>query len=164
MGLNKLGFRTKLHFDIPDYEFSKEKVAPLNTTSIDEWKHFRQMANEACGLLLGHVQAPGEIRIWPHHFDTGIYVMIKDHLGLGFGLAMQDDLAGAPYFYMAAYPKTGNLQYNNLPESDEWEWKIGEHWQGAILSIDQFRNKAEAMQKATLNNYLTTVFKWYIAQ
>ncbi|MFK7968714.1 MAG: hypothetical protein AB8F95_00010 [Bacteroidia bacterium] len=164
LGLTESGFSDKLHFEIPVYSFESAPVSSLDPDSMEEWKYFRKLANDACSLVLGHVQKHEEIRIWPHHFDTGIYTMVKENLGLGFGLAMKDDNATAPYFYMAGYPKEGKIVFENVPQGDTWSWKIGEHWQGAVLSLDQFVNKPALEQQAILNNYIKQTLTWYVAQ
>ena len=62
--------------------------------------------------LLNHfLQTNVEARIWPHHFDTGIYAMPNEDIGLGFGLAMNDGLVGEPYFYLAAYKSEGAIDF-----------------------------------------------------
>jgi len=164
LGLDSKGFSKELHFEIPAYSFKEDPIPRIDEDSLKVWRHFRQIANEACSLLLGHAQVEAEIRIWPHHFDTGIYTMINDNLGLGFGLAMEDSMAGAPYFYVSGYPKTGAMDYIKLPESEAWKWEVGEHWKGAILPIDQLESKTNSEQKHILKNYLIEIFQWFIKQ
>jgi len=163
-GLNKSGFREDLHFEIPEYSFVSEPVSSLDLEAIMEWKQFRLLANEACALLLGYAQSQVEIRIWPHHFDTGIYTDIKPNIGLGLGLAMEDEIVGAPYFYMSGYPKNGTIDYVALPEGSGWEWKISEEWNGAVLSIDELRDKSDTERKSLLSNYLREAYGWFVLQ
>jgi hypothetical protein len=163
-GLNPKGFSANLHFEIPNYEFTEEPIQIINPKSINEWKHYRQIANEACSLLLGHAQVWEEIRIWPHHFDTGIYATVKKGLGLGFGLAMEDAMVNAPYFYMSGYPDNGSINYNNLPEGKEWKWELREHWNGAILPLFHLEDKTATEQMHILSNYIFETFNWFIKQ
>ena len=164
LGLPSAGFIDALHFTIPDYSFKDEEVSALDAVSLNEWKHFRQLANEACAWLLGHAQLVEEIRIWPHHFDTGIYSLINSNLGLGFGLAMEDKMFGLPYFYMSGYPLNGTLNYDSVPSGNEWQWELGADWNGAILTIDKLVDKSDAAQKSVLIDYITTAYKWYANQ
>ena len=85
--------------------------------------------------MLGYLQKEGEIRIWPHHFDTGIYVMATKQLGLGFGLAMKDAMVGAPYFYLSGYNQENPVSYKNLNPLTHGKWETGEQWNGAVLSL-----------------------------
>jgi hypothetical protein len=164
LGLAPEGFTDALHYEIPAYDFADKPIPLLDATSIDEWKHYRQLANEACSLLLGNAGLGEEIRIWPHHFDTGIYFKLSSKMGIGFGLAMEDAMAGAPYFYMSAYPAEGTIDYKNVQEGEAWRWEIGEYWKGAILPIDQLENKSLMEQQQLLKSYLREAFGWFLKQ
>lgn len=164
LGLRSAGFTEALHYEIPEYPFQAEPVSPISSEAIDSWKHFRQMANEACSLVLGHAQMAEEIRIWPHHFDTGIYALISPKLGLGFGLAMKDEMFGAPYFYMSGYPIDSSINYDSRPIRKDWKWEVGENWNGAVLTLNTLEGKSDVEQKAILIDYLAQSYKWYAAQ
>jgi len=137
---DSLGWPTKgisdpLHFQVPDYGIDQLRVPALDAEVLLQWGHYRQIANTACLGLLGYFQKEAEIRIWPHHFDTGIYFRVSDHLSLGFGLAMEDPIAGAPYFYLSAYGRDGSvLQVDNMKPLSAGQWVSGA-WSGAILPI-----------------------------
>ncbi len=138
LGLDTTGFREKLHFKIPDYPFVGQPYKPFVREDQKEWEHYRGMANLGCYQLIGHFQADGEVRIWPHHFDTGTYVELDHKLGLGFGLAMKDEMAGDAYFYFSGYGLGGNeVNYQNLPQLSAGRWIINEGWKGAILPISE---------------------------
>lgn len=162
--LNPSGFSKKLHYEIPSYSFTNDPVQFIEPEKISEWKRYRRIANNACSLLMGHAQSWEEIRIWPHHFDTGIYLTLSTKLGVGFGLAMQDEMVGAPYFYMSAYTPNGAIEYQNLPKGKEWKWKLEENWKGAILSLSKFQGKAEQEQEQMLHNFLLESFEWFAKQ
>lgn len=164
LGLKPAGFTEKLHFEISKYKFSEETVPSITKQRLNEWKHFRQLANTACSQVLGHAQIMEEVRIWPHHFDTGIYIMVNPNLGVGFGLAMEDEMAGAPYFYMSAYPIIGALKYENLPVGNGWKWELGEHWKGAILPINELEGKADPDQWQILRSFILESFHWFVHQ
>jgi hypothetical protein len=164
LGLNPKGFIDKLHFDIPEYPFAKEPVEEIDNAELNEWKSYRNLANELCALVLGDLQLESEIRIWPHHFDTGIYVEIAGKLGLGFGLAMEDSMAGAPYFYMSGYPLHGTIEYNNLPELTNGRWELGEYWKGTILPLNKLKSGLFEENKNTINDYLSNSINWFSKQ
>ena len=152
--LNPNGFTDKLHFEIPEYPFTGEPISAINDADIHEWKTYRKLANVLCGLVLGYLELEGEIRIWPHHFDTGIYVEVGQKLGLGFGLAMEDSMAGAPYFYLSAYPIHGILEYTDLPDLGSGRWEVGENWKGAILPLSELRNGIFEDNRQVISDYL----------
>ncbi|MEL7220426.1 MAG: hypothetical protein AAGJ93_03845 [Bacteroidota bacterium] len=125
-----------MHYDIPAYSFADEKFNRLLRKDIVIWWRYRELANIACSTLLGHLGVTGEIRIWPHHFDTGIYVEPTDRYGIGFGLAMADDLIDEPYFYLSFYALDGSkIDYTQLPSLKQGDWKISDGFKGAVLPI-----------------------------
>lgn len=128
-------FIRPLHFDLPDYKIEKLGSGDLTDEGLRSWFFFRDLANKACLDLLGYLQAESEIRIWPHHFDTGIYARVNDQLGLGFGLAMEDALLGQAYFYISGYQDEPPISYQNLSKLSTGRWETGEHWKGAVLSL-----------------------------
>ncbi|KXX69525.1 hypothetical protein [Flammeovirga sp. SJP92] len=130
-------FKAPLHFDITPYSFLNQKYDSLSTEGISLWKKWRTTAFEMSAQFLEHLQLNSEIRVWPHHFDTGIYIEISDQLGVGFGLAMKDDVCEAPYFYCSAYGLKGlNIDYDTLPPLQKGRWKNLSKWKGAVLEID----------------------------
>ncbi len=101
----------------------------------------RKNANQACYDLLGYLQCESEVRIWPHHFDTGIYTPINDQLGIGFGLAMRDEMVGAPYLYFSAYGLNDHtLDYAEFEPLTNGHW-INQDWKGAVLPFDYFQEE-----------------------
>ena len=162
LGFDTSGLTKKLHYEIPAYEFVTSRMKPLNSKHLTEWASCRSLANTACNDLLGLSQIEGEIRIWPHHFDTGIYFEPNAQVGIGFGLAMEDEMIGAPYFYFSGYPKTGEISYKDLPASEYWEWHAGEHWKGCTLSLTTLEGCSEVERKNILFDYLSNVYLWLV--
>ncbi len=163
LGLAPDGFSEPLHYEIPSYDFAKKPIVKIDSNGLSQWKHVRQLANQACYELMGYVQMWDDVRIWPHHFDTGIYIIPTKKLGIGFGLAMEDSMAGSPYFYLAGYPLQGEIIYKNLPHSDKWEWKIGENWKGAILKLDTLQKQNETEQLKCVGKFIVENTKWFLA-
>jgi hypothetical protein len=162
LGLNPAGFTDKLHFEITKYDFAELPVEPLGE-GLASWRQYRSLANQICFSFLGYVQVHEEVRMWPHHFDTGIYFNAKNDLGLGFGLAMEDNMAGAPYFYLSAHPKTKEIAYQRLPKGN-WKWEIGEHWKGAILTLDVLQSHAYPKNIEVIHDYIRSVYLWMVTQ
>jgi hypothetical protein len=144
LGINAEGFSEKLHFEIPDYPIAHEPVDVLIDDGLAEWKFYRSIANDTCGWLLGHLQQQAEVRIWPHHFDTGIYFIPNDRIGIGYGLAMEDPMAGSPYLYFSGYAQKGTLNYENVPTLDAGRWEVSESWKGAILPLSDLADLDES--------------------
>jgi hypothetical protein len=164
LGLNPKGYSDSMHYDMPDYYFSDKVIPVLDQSDLLEWASYRQIANEVCRILLGYSQTQAEIRIWPHHFDTGIYIDASESVSIGFGLAMQSDLASCPYFYMTGYPKSGTINYEKAPNCADWKWELGEDWKGAILPLNLLNGKSIDDQKLMVRRFLIETFSWFIKQ
>lgn len=148
----------QLHFEIPIYPFLQENLNKPSQRDLEKWIEVRELANVACQLFLGFLQKEAEIRIWPHHFDTGVYVEANAKVGLGFGLGMADSMVDTPYFYLAGYSlKAGRWNWDTVPELFVGEWIITEKWKGAILAVDS--NVPDSEQ---LKSFLLRVITWYL--
>lgn len=157
--LDDTTFLQPMHYEIPEYSFKGEKIGLFSEGQLNAWMHYRLIANEASHALLGHLALDAEIRIWPHHFDTGLYTNVNSNLGIGFGLAMEDQMAGAPYFYMAGYGLQSPISYDQLDHLSFGRWEISPHWNGAILPLNELDENplsgAQFIQEA-LNWFLKT--------
>lgn len=161
VGLLAEAYPDKMPFEIPDYAFKSKAFAPFDPVALNEWRHFRRLAIFAAQLLMDHLQADSEIRIWPHHFDTGIYLEAADRPGMGFGLAMQDEMVGAPYFYLAAYPKEGKINYAQKPNLIKGHWEIHEGWKGAVLSLEELHEQELNRQLEITQTWLWQVSRFF---
>lgn len=129
-------FSNDMHYVIPNYSFVSEPINKIEPLAISNWCAFRILANQICNKISNHFNKVTKPKIWPHHFDTGIYLTINDSFGIGFGLAMKDDLIDEPYFYYSAYKSEDSVFIDeNLPELTSGEWFTGEFFKGAILNI-----------------------------
>lgn len=155
-------FRTKMHYDIPNYNLSGVLLQEVSADMMHTWTYFRTLANTGCDLLNQFLQTNVECRIWPHHFDTGIYALPSEDVGLGFGLAMKDDLLGEPYFYLAGYKSEEKVDYNTAAELSEGKWQIGDHWSGAVLPMSTiaYQDLTAAIHK--LKTFINDAASWYL--
>lgn len=160
-GLDPTGFRAPMPHTIPEYPFSKNPVEAIDEKGYEHWKYYRNLANETCYSFLGYAQAYSEVRIWPEHFDTGIYFEHSRKIGIGFGLAMKDSMAGEPYFYMAGYPINIPLSFKDLPRSPMWKWELGEQWKGVILPLSLLDKASDSQTAKILSDYFMHNFDWF---
>jgi hypothetical protein len=72
-GLKNNNFQDPLHFIIPDYPFKDQPLIKIDSKDLDQWSYYRSLANHVLNDICTHVNLHIEVRIWPHHFDTGIY-------------------------------------------------------------------------------------------
>ncbi len=162
VGLEAEGFLEALHFAIPAYDFADEPIAVPNAAACQQWLHYRSLANEMCAALGGYLQIPSEARLWPHHFDTGFYGVVNDIMGIGFGLAMKDDMVGAPYFYMTGYPVSGELVYHNMPALHVGQWITDEVWKGAVLSLSELNKMEYSQRTKAVATYIKQAANWFL--
>lgn len=160
-GFDPQAIARPLHFEIPRYRFANEPIAEFDPAGLSAWSFFRSLANDAAAALLGYLQVAGEVRIWPHHFDTGIYAQVSDTLGIGFGLAMADNIADAPYFYLAGYAKEP-LTFDHLPNLDKGKWSTGDGWRGAYLPIHQIPRDSLKRARSHIDQFMVTGAAWYL--
>lgn len=146
IGIEKKSLMASLHFEIPDYSFKNFAINPLTEQKLLEWSYFRTLANHILNDLGKMVQRDVEVRIWPHHFDTGIDFQWNDELGIGCGLAMEDKVAGVPYFYISANAGHDQIDYSNAIPLLNGKWINEGPWKGGILPLDQLETDG-AMQK-----------------
>lgn len=157
-GLDEKAFLEPLHFDIPEYDHPKTFL-PIAEEAVGEWRYYRRMANQVGTALLGFLQKEGQPRIWPHHFDTGTYCIVDDYMGIGYGLAMQDEMVGAPYFYLAGYPQKGEVDYDQKPSLTNGRWQLGEHFKGAVLPLSALPGKGSMKM---ILQFVREATEWYL--
>ncbi len=155
-------FHEPLHFEIPDYGIEKLNPDRLSSQGINDWMFYRTIAAQSAQSFLGHLQTDGEIRIWPHHFDTGVYTMVTSDLGIGYGLAMKDDMLGEPYFYLAGYNSNQPIQYDNMNQLSFGAWKTGPNWNGAVLPFSTINGFSATVVRDVIETFIYESVKWYL--
>lgn len=145
LGIVKKDLMAPLHFEIPDYSFKNIPLIETEQKELSKWSYYRSLANHILEDVGKHVQREVEVRIWPHHFDTGIYFQWNNDLGIGSGLAMEDDLAGVPYFYISSYLAQDQIDYTEASALSNGKWIKEGSWKGGILPINEL-NPERAMQ------------------
>lgn len=140
IGIDKPNLMAPLHFEIPDYPFIKLPIEKIEADALTNWSCFRSLANHILRDIGQSLQKEVEVRIWPHHFDTGIFFQWNDTLGIGAGLAMKDDMAGAPYFYISGNIRDSQIDYSKAANLSKGKWIKDGPWKGGILPIDQLKS------------------------
>ena len=97
-----------LHYELPysiDDEFTYELLDANRMEYLNELRRFSQ---QVLNRFLNENRLESDIRIWPHHFDTGAFVQdVGDrNLSIGLGMAIPDSMSNHYYFYLAGYGRT----------------------------------------------------------
>ena len=114
-----------LHYDLPYESITDDFVFELkNTSQLEELIHYRILIQLVLENFLEMEQLQSEIRIWPHHFDTGAFSTLEDIPGvaIGLGLAIPDSICDHPYFYMSAYQGHESIAITDYPALTLGAW------------------------------------------
>lgn len=150
----------KLKF-IDHYEVSEHEVdlgQPFQELDIDivkNWLDMRSNANIIMEDLNDVVGVNSEIRIWPHHFDTGTYYELGEKKAIGAGWAIADTLCDNPYLYIYGWNGNENIEYASLPDLAIGKWIVTEGWQGAVIESEQL-SKADN-QYGSIKSFMNAV-------
>jgi len=132
---NGLGDYTyDLHYDLPyeqgDTPFLWSEDSPMQAMRVQAHRLL-----EDCSRELGFCQVP---RIWPHHFDSGVFGPSEQHSALyfGMGLAVPDTLSEQHYYYLSAYQDGQLLPAPQESKLVRGQW-VEDEFEGAILRIDK---------------------------
>ncbi|WP_289045456.1 hypothetical protein [uncultured Olleya sp.] len=135
VNLNKT-YQYKFHYDLPysiDHSFT---FALSNADRLAELKNLRVLAQSVLENINKQYNLDTSIRIWPHHFDTGIYSPLPDSdITIGLGLAIPDQISDKHYLYISGYKNGNTIATSKLPKLASGEWK-SDGFTGAILNAD----------------------------
>lgn len=125
----------------------------------NEWANWRTIANQALADLNHLSSRTSTIRIWPHHFDTGVYYSIPDEQGkeqaaIWAGYSIADAVSPEPYFYLSGYSTLHPIDFTKAAKLAVGQWLARPDWQGACLPISHI---AEAEQ---ITQFLADSYAW----
>ena len=142
--LQQLGFKDKLifkfHYELPYHTWDSDKLFPLPDEELAENLEVHADLRSWVSEVLEDLLSDEEIRVWPHHFDTGALIDVSKEgnevmSSIGLGLAIPDELCSHPYAYVSGWKKGGNLQLTP-PNTSIGEWnKNG--FNGVIMPMDE---------------------------
>ncbi|TRZ44411.1 hypothetical protein [Robertkochia solimangrovi] len=133
-GLHASDFNYKLGFDLPTGFDTFLSVNAEDEKIIYQLIEERNIAQKALESIKENYSDTSEIRIWPHHFDTGM-LLFEESYGMGLGYAIADKHCDVPYYYVSIWGKKGiNIQNSKTMEHVEW---IQGDWNGLIYPISK---------------------------
>jgi hypothetical protein len=122
-----------------------EPPVPDNTPyarpiGLKTWGEWRQLAQTVLATLNESSGQTSEVRIWPHHFDTGVYYSFPGEMGteqaaLWAGYTIADAVNDEPYFYLSGYASRQPIDFAATQPLTTGKWLNTPSWQGAILPV-----------------------------
>jgi hypothetical protein len=137
-------FETNYELDYPKQEDSS--MLSFNLTHASILAQTFTLAQNCFISFINTNELTSEIRVWPHHFDLGIYTEIKPNFSLGAGLAIPDSLENELYFYASGWYKGQSVETKNLPKLEIGAWH--QAWNGGTLKA---ANQTEESLEIFLN-------------
>ena len=122
-----------LHYELP-YPIDDSYTYHLNDASaLKELMHLRILTQLSLEKINQTHGFDASIRIWPHHFDTGIYTALPDtDNSVGLGLAIPDSVCDEHYLYVSGYNNEGQIVPTKLKELTKGSWS-SEGYLGSVL-------------------------------
>lgn len=151
--LNKT-YAYSFHYSLP-YEIDESFIFELkNSSELNELIQLRTLAETSLDKINKQFQLNSNPRVWPHHFDTGIYGKLSNtEIFVGLGLAIPDNVCKEHYFYTSGYKENTPIKTSNFQSLKIGAWK-NEDFKGAVLP----KSKAAVMDvidffKETIKQY-----------
>lgn len=147
-GFDAARFRSKVEVRYPDLL----DPAGLRQPDLAEQSlRIRAAAHQALQRLLDQQkQSDGEIRIWPHNFDTGISLSLPQGYSQYAGYTPADEaVCAAPYFYNSFYQGSEKNHPDAPPPLHQGHWINTEHWCGAVLPLDRIGQLDQLAEQAS---------------
>ncbi len=140
-----------LPFSKPSFEF------------LNEWTSYLNLTYDVLSEIQPRFAGASSIRVWPHHFDMGLYIPIaKDEAGsdiqsIGLGLAVPDAYVPEPYFYINHWSREPIKYPEHLPLTRYGYWNT-ENWKGLVLTASAVLVKTDqvAFIKGFFNEGINT--------
>ncbi|TAI46840.1 hypothetical protein [Flagellimonas allohymeniacidonis] len=130
---SKKSYQYDLHYELP-YSMSSKDIFQLSDKSeINSLVNLRSLAQKVLIAVLDKENLTSDVRIWPHHFDTGAFAPLKNgNTAVGFGLSIPDALVDDHYFYISGYQGHDSLDTSNFQTLTTGDW-LNNGFKGAVL-------------------------------
>lgn len=156
LGVDVIGFKNELHYEIPAHPLDRKRAFSISSKEdFSENAKYRHNARVVLNEISSLFEQDEPIRIWPHHFDTGAFYVIKnDEAGeatqtIGIGLAIPDTMIDEPYYYLSFWSKDlGEVEVDLLaPGVGQW---MMPDWNGAVLRFSEIAGQESATEQHTM--------------
>jgi len=125
-----------LHYSLDSGRLKPDEIYEgYDADRAEQLATLRTDAQLACDQVRSHFEFDTEIRIWPHHFDTGGYALARgSDVSIGFGMAIPDTMVDDYYLYVSGYKSGKALSTKDSAPLKLGTWK-SEGFEGAVLSM-----------------------------
>lgn len=161
--MTKWGFKTTKPVN---YTLETPPVPPqgryTRPSALTDWAIWRTKANQQLALLNQRSGLSSDVRIWPHHFDTGVYYSFPDESGkeqaaIWAGYAIADAVCPEPYFYISGYNSRQPIDFTTAAHLRAGEWLMKDDWQGASLPVSSIKKSEE------ITHFFQDGYQWLAA-
>lgn len=150
-----LGFEKPYQFDLHyDMPYSMNPTDKFKKSDVQELIGLRTLAQNALKSFLEKEQLTSDIRIWPHHFDSGAFSKLDNsEKSVGMGLSIPDSMINEHYFYISGYLGHDSLDTSTFKSLSHGKW-LNEGFKGAVLPASE-TNEEIVVQffREALKNY-----------
>lgn len=142
--LNKT-YSYDLHYDLPYTIDDNFIFTSPNPEELVQLVQLRTLSQNALMSFLQKENLESDIRIWPHHFDTGAFVVLDDGSGksIGMGLAIPDSMIDEHYFYISGYHGHDGIDTSAFENLTQGEWK-NDGFKGGVLRASDINENLAA--------------------
>lgn len=147
-------YKYEIHYELPYEDLDENYTFPYrDIESLEEFAKVRNTAHTVLSELSLTHNEPSEVRIWPHHFDTGTLLWLNDMESIGLGLSISDNMVKEYYFYASAWKGHEMMDTSEFNKLQNGEW-LKDSWKGAILTAkDRSNDQVMSFYEEVLNTY-----------
>ena len=151
--LNKK-YAYKFHYDLPysvtdDFTFNL-----LDAGKLKSLMDVRILAQVALEKVMSTNALTSSIRVWPHHFDTGIYEKLPhSEIFIGCGLAIPDAVCDEHYMYISGYKNNEIIDTSSFQKLENGEWRNNDFKGGILPSSHPVESETVTFFQEAINNY-----------
>ena len=142
VGINADHMKNEMHYQLAEHPLDRGAFITFDDVDgFEENAILRHNAELVLKEVLDLMGQDVDIRIWPHHFDTGAFIPIEYGENgellkyIGIGLAIPDDMVDVPYFYLSFWSKDKIKDIGNQDELLAGKWMMPK-WDGAVLTLN----------------------------
>ncbi|NVK05812.1 MAG: hypothetical protein HWD92_13385 [Flavobacteriia bacterium] len=133
----------EMNYELPQKEVYTSSTFPTPSSDmVNIWVRWRSFGQKAISVISALMETEIKPRIWPHHFDTGIFGKFNQVASLGCGVSPADGMVDEPYIYLYGW-KDGTYMPAPATAIKHGRWieqsKTGD-WSGFILPYSEAKS------------------------